>query len=144
MLLCHPFGPTNAPGFYSAMMQNFKEEWDLIFTQTLRYIDTFSNNAVSVTEKYRIYLNNTKLVSGSRTIIDDILLFCSNLDAILICLECVCNFFLKYQVIFRLNKYDFLKTRVECVGHDVTEAGKCPAQSKFDLIDDWILPPKVK
>ena len=30
------------------------------------------------------------------------------------------------------------------VGHDVTEAGNCPAQSKFDLIDYWIIPPKGK
>ena len=109
-------------------MHNFKEEWDLIFTQTLRYIDTFSNNAVSVTEKYRIYLNNTKLVSGSSTIIDDILLFYSNIDAIPIYLECICKVFLKYRVSFRLKKCDFLKTWVEYVGRDVTKAGNCPAQ----------------
>ena len=26
-----PFEPTNAPTFYTAMMRNFKEEWDLVF-----------------------------------------------------------------------------------------------------------------
>ena len=57
-------------------------------------------------------LNKTKLVSVSRTNIDDILLFCCNLDAILIYLECVCKVFLKYWVIFRLKKWEFLKTWV--------------------------------
>ena len=64
-------------------------------------------------------------MSGSRTIIDEIILFCGNLDAILIELECVCKYFLKYGVSFRLNKCDFLKNRVKYVGHDVTKAGKC-------------------
>ena len=101
-------------------------------------------NAVSVTEKDKIYLNKTKLVYGSCNIICDILLFCRNLDAILVYLECVCKVFLKYQVSFILDKCDFLETRVEYVGHDVTKAGNCPAQWKFDLIDDWILSPTGK
>ena len=78
------------------MMRSFKEEWDLLFTQRLFSIDTLGNNAVSVTETDEIYLNKTKLVYVSRTIIDDILIFCINPDAILIYLEFVCNFFLKY------------------------------------------------
>ena len=79
-----PLGPITAPVLYSTMMRNFKEEWVLHFTQTLRSINILGNNAVSVTEIEYIYLNKTKLVSGSHTIIDDILLFCINLDAILI------------------------------------------------------------
>ena len=34
----------------------------------------------------------------------------------------------------------FLKSRVEFVGHDLTASGNCPAQSKFNLIQDWPLP----
>ena len=79
-------------------------------------------------------------MSGSRTIIYKIILLCINLDAILIYLECVCNVFLKYQVSFRLNKCHFLKTRVEYVGRDVTKSRNCPAQLKFDLINNWIMP----
>ena len=41
---------------------------------------------------------------------------------------------------FRLEKCDFLKPRVEYVGHDVTNDGNCPASSKFNMIDDWQLP----
>ena len=33
----------------------------------------------------------------------------------------------------------FLKPRVEFVGHDLTARGNCPAQSKFNLIQDWPL-----
>ena len=122
------FIPKNSPGFYSAVMRSFKEEWDLLFTQALRPINTLGNNAVSVTKTDIIDLNKTKLVSGGRTIIDDILLFCSNFDAVLVYLECVCKVFLKYLVNFRLYKCDYLKTRVEYVGHDVTKAGNCPTQ----------------
>ena len=40
MFLFMPFGPTNAPGLYSAMMKNFKEKWDMIFIETLHKIGT--------------------------------------------------------------------------------------------------------
>ena len=106
-------------------MRNFKEEWDLIFTQMLRSIDTFGNNTVSATYTYGIYLNKTNIVSGSYTIIDYIIILCRNLDAILIYLEFVCKAFLKYWVRFRFKKCDFLKNRVEYVVHDVTKAGNC-------------------
>ena len=42
-------------------------------------------------------------------------------------------------MVFWLYKYDLLKERIEYVGHDVTEDGNCPAQSKFGLIYDWKL-----
>ena len=78
------------------MMHKFKEDWELLFTKILRSIDTLGNNAVSVSETGKNYLNETKLVSSNCTIIDGVLLFCSNLDAILIYLERVCNFSLRY------------------------------------------------
>ena len=109
-------------------MRNSKEEWDSLFTQTLCSINTLGNNTFLVTETDKIYLNKTNLVSGICTIIDDIIILCSNLDSIPISLECACNVFIKYRVSFRLNKCDFLKTRVEYVVHDVTKAGNCPAQ----------------
>ena len=34
----------------------------------------------------------------------------------------------------------FFKSRVEFVGHDLTASGNYPAQSKFNLIQDWPLP----
>ena len=85
--------------------------------------------------------NDTKLVWGSKTIIDDILLWCSHSDDLLVIMECVCEVFQKYRVSFRLKKCDFLKDRVEYVGHDITANGNCPAKSKFDMINEWKLPP---
>ena len=60
--------------------------------------------------------------------------------AISIYLECICKVFRKYRVSFRLDKCDFLKPRVEYVGHDVTNDGNCPASSKFDMINQWMIP----
>ena len=36
MFLLMPFGPTNAPGFYSDMIKKFKYEWDILFIETLQ------------------------------------------------------------------------------------------------------------
>ena len=120
-------------------MRNCKKGWESIFTQMLRFIYTLGNNAVSVTEIGKFYLNKTKIVSGSRTIIDDILLFCINFDAILVFVEFICKLFLKYKVSFRPNKCDYLKNWVEYVGRDVTKVGNYLARCKFDLINYWIL-----
>ena len=45
-----PFGHTNAPGFYSTIMKNFKDIWDMLFQETLRKIGTLINEQVTVTE----------------------------------------------------------------------------------------------
>ena len=55
-------------------------------------------------------------------------------------LVCICAVFRKYRVSFRLDKCDFLKPRVEYVGHDVTNDGNCPTSSKFSMINDWRIP----
>jgi len=45
-----PFGPTNAPSFYTAMMKNFKDEWDNLFQirmsklKTFGYLDCWTRN----------------------------------------------------------------------------------------------------
>ena len=65
-----PSVPTDAPGLYSAMINNFKYEWGLIFNLMLRSIDTLGKNEVSFTKTDKFYLNKTKLVSNSCTITD--------------------------------------------------------------------------
>ena len=102
-------------------MKNFKDEWDIIFIETLRKVGTLINEQVTVTDTDEVFIGYKKLISGSRTIIDDILLFYSNLGAILVYLECACKVFQKYHVSFRLDKCYFLKERIEYVGHDVAE-----------------------
>ena len=39
-----------------------------------------------------------------------------------------------------MDKCEFLKERVEYVGIDIMKQGNTPAQSKFDMINDWKLP----
>jgi hypothetical protein len=87
-----------------------------------------------------ILIEDKKLIYGSKVIIDDILLWCDISTLLLIYFECVCRIFLKYRVSFRLDKCEFLKPRVEYVGHDILTHGNIPASSKFDLINDWLSP----
>jgi len=122
-----PFGPTNAPAFYTAMMKILKDEWDLLFIIVLRFMNTLDGEIIRITDAIEIFLGEKKVVSGSRTIINDILLFCSNKARILIYLECVCKVFQKYCVSFRLDKCEFLKSGVEYVGVDLMRQGNTPA-----------------
>ena len=87
--LVMPFDPTNATGFYSAMMKNFKDKWIMIFIETLRKIGTLINEQVTVIETDEVFIGDKKLISGSRTIIYNILLLCINLRSILVYLECM-------------------------------------------------------
>ena len=43
MFLVFPCGPNNALGFYSNMMNNFKDKWDVLFIEILRKIGTLIN-----------------------------------------------------------------------------------------------------
>jgi len=135
-----PFGPTNAPPFYSCMMHQLKDEWETLFIVRVRSLSSIGGETITIDENDAIIIGGKTLYHGSRVIIDDILLWASNLDIILLYFECVCGIFQKYRVSFRLDKCDFLKDRVEYVGHDLTPKGNCPAQSKFDMIRDWKLP----
>ena len=135
-----PFGPTNAPPFYSCMMHQLKDEWEVLFIVRVRSLSSIGGELITIGEDEIITIGGKILYHGSRVIIDDILLWASNLDIILLYFECVCEIFQKYRVSFRLDKCDFLKDRVEYVGHDLTPKGNCPAQSKFDMIRDWTLP----
>jgi hypothetical protein len=114
-----PFGPRNAPAFYTCMMHLFKGEW---------------------TELFRSRHPTDTSHLGDRIIIDDILLWSTLIASLLLLFECVCDVFSKYRVTFQLKKCEFLTDRIEYVGHDITSDGNCPAQSKFDLITDWPLP----
>jgi hypothetical protein len=135
-----PFGPTNAPAFYTAMMGAFQGEWDKLFSQKLEELQTVGVETVCINSDNSITVGGKTVSTGSKVIIDDILVWSNNLDLVLLYFECVCCVFRKYRVSFRLDKCEFLKNRVEYVGHDLTPTGNCPAKSKFNLITDWKLP----
>ena len=113
-----PFGPKNAPAAYTAMLRTMQVEWDELFDE--------------------LYPNSAH--KGCRVIIDDVLLFSSDIQTLLNYLDCVLQVLVKYRVSLKLPKCDFLKNRFEYVGHDITADGNCPAESKFNLITDWTLP----
>ena len=41
-----PFGPTNAPTFYTAMMKTFKDKWDNLFVVTVMGLATFEDRPI--------------------------------------------------------------------------------------------------
>ena len=47
-----------------------------------------------------IYIGVENMYSGAKLIIDDVLIWCSNISFILLYFECVCRVFQKYRVIF--------------------------------------------
>jgi len=73
-----PFGPTNAPVFYSAMMKNMKYEWDGLFIEKLRELSSIGGETVFTSATTEVYIGNKKIVSGTKIIIDDILLWTVN------------------------------------------------------------------
>ena len=83
------------------------------------------------------YLEGMKATSGTKPIINDVLVWSNNVEDVLLYFQCVCWVFQKYRVKFRLDKCIFLEQRVEFIDHNLTADGNCPAQSKFDLIRDW-------
>ena len=88
-----------------------------------------------------IMVDSVKINLGTKLIIDNVLIWSGSILVILIYFDCMCMVFQKYRVSFRLDKCRFLESRVEFVGHDLTSTGNCPAKAKFDLSNDWVLPP---
>ena len=44
-----PFGPTNTPGFYTAMMKDFKTEWDTLFIIRITALKSYEGQTITVT-----------------------------------------------------------------------------------------------
>ena len=109
------------------MMHFLRDDWTILFNVT-RHTINLSNSP-------------TNIVCDDRIIIDDILLFSNHIPTLLHYFSCVAQVFTKFRLSFKLSKCDFLKERVEYVGHDLTANGNCPAESKFALIQEWPLPP---
>ena len=79
-----PFGPMDAPSFYTCMIVELRIEWHAIFLKTLRKRKFICGMTVRVTDADEIYLNGIKTFSGRNGIIDDILTWSTNLNLILI------------------------------------------------------------
>ena len=119
-----PFGSTNKPSFYTAMMHYLGMKWLLLYSDT----------------KHLIHLDSTTItiICNDKIIIDDILLYSNNVNTLIRYFSCVVQVFTKYRLFFKLIKCEFFKPRVEFVGHDLTTYGNFPVASKFDLIKHWL------
>ena len=102
------FGPINAPPFYTAMMKDLKDEWEKIIIPVAA-LGTHQNHTITLTSVNEIMIGAQFLISSSKTIVDDTLLWCDDKELIMIYFSCVCKIFLKYRVSFRLDKCEFLK-----------------------------------
>jgi hypothetical protein len=111
-----PFGPCNAPAFYTAMMGIFQDKWNALYHHLHPIVSCHF---------------------GSHVIIDDILLWSTSIPSLLNYFCCVCIIFLKYHVTSQLKKYTFLTNPFKYEGDDITPNGYCLAKSKFDLINNW-------
>ena len=122
-----PFGPKNAPSFYTAMMKDFQREWNTDFNSqaTIDPPNPPIKNSPAV---------DVKVLHGTKIVIDDILLYSTNVFTLICYLSCVARVFVRHRLSFKLNKCKFFEPRVEYLGYDLTSSGNCPAKSKFNMI----------
>ena len=96
-----PFGPKNAPVFYTAMMKTFQEEWNADFDSTIvdppNPQDLLDNTSDSRTSPIRT-------VFVSRIVIDNIFLYGTNVYQLLRYFASVATIFVKYGLSFKLAK----------------------------------------
>ena len=179
-----PFGPRNAPSFFTAktkVMHNEamklfrmlcnKVEVDLhqeislqpnFIIPTLPYTDNYDDSCnklilpnllidsefipvscespilydITVIEKdceenivrHRMNKLDNEHVTGSRVIIDDLLLHSTSLSLLLLLFECYLRVYLKYRESLHLKKCDLFSERFEFVGHDILPNGNTTAR----------------
>ena len=70
-----PFGPTNEPSFYTAMLKDLKDEWDNLFILRIIAMKTYNNYPIVLMATHTITIADKPVIWGSKTIIDDILLW---------------------------------------------------------------------
>ena len=114
-----PFGPVNAPSVYVAMTRVMKTEYDNLFAQ--RFPQHVS-------------------IIGNKNIIDDALLWSTDPVICLSYFRCMCEVLKHYRVSLNPKKCDYFKPRFEWLGNDLKTEGNSPAESKFNLINDWTVP----
>ena len=86
-----PFGLTNSPPFYTAMMKDLKNEWDKLFIIRLLALIVFNSAAIVLTAVDVITIGDKPLAYGSKVIIDNILLWCNVKTLVIIYFRYVCE-----------------------------------------------------
>ena len=78
-----------------------------------------------------------EIVTGSRTIIDDGLLWSNSLLMLLLLFECVSKVLAEYRVSLKISKCHLISDIFECVGRDILQHRNTTARSKYDLVHNW-------
>ena len=112
-----PFGPKNAPVFYTAMTQPLREEWLFLFKETQNQL---------IIEYFP-----TTIIYDDKIIMDDILISFNHIPILLYYFFVSIKFLPQNRSLFKLSNCILLKPRVEFVGRDITALGNCSSQSKF-------------
>jgi hypothetical protein len=109
-----PFGLVNVPTVYTVVIYDMKDNWDY------EALVTFE---LSVDE-----YNNTTII------IDDTLAFVTSFENGLDYLEAILIIARRHFLTWKLKTCFFFPVRVEFVGHDLTQQGNLPADSKSTLL----------
>ena len=71
---------------------------------------TYKGLPITITASSELIIGSKTFISGSKNIIEDIISWCDNKELIVIYLACVREGFQKDRVLFRLEKYELLKS----------------------------------
>ena len=111
-----PFGPTNVPPFYVAMIKKFKNEWDTLLIMRVETLEKIGKNLLEVTNSKEVLVGKKKIPRVSHTIIDDIILWCSNKELIFIYFICVSDIFKNTGRSSTWINVNFLKSVLNMLG----------------------------
>ena len=93
------FGTVNAPPFYTCVVGAFKTEWDLLFVELMTgYAPTnslFGRQKVTISEDI-FYLEVVKATLGTKSIINDVLVWINHMESILLYFQYVYQVSQKY------------------------------------------------
>ena len=96
--------------------------------------DTYTNSTIV---HQRTLDRKRELITGSRTIIDDIMLWSNSSLSILLLFECVYRMLVKHSVSLEVKECSFFKDQFDYVGQDSTPIGNTTSKSKYMLVEQW-------
>jgi hypothetical protein len=118
-----PFGIVNAPTIYTIMIYDLKDSWD---SEAIKFEITIDEN------------------NNSTIIIDDNFCYVTSYENGLGYLRAILTVARRHSLSWKLKKCFFFPDKVEFVGHDITDIGNCPADSKSPLLKSWPKPKIIR
>ena len=127
------------------VLPNLEHDNEYELNQGDKPLSSDSTHTIPITERdivvrQKVASSDKYHVTGTRTIIDDIVGWSTSKSLIILMLECICRVSMIYRSSFKLSKYECFYERFEYVGHDIMAGGNTTVQSKYDLINNWSTP----